>query len=234
MRHTLDSIVSQLDDSFEVVVVDNFSTDGTQEILREYSERHGIRLTVSKCTRGKGRQLAFERSSGATIISNVELDNPLKPNLVKLLESYHRSCEGSLLLALSPTVRNAWGPAGVSIIPRILVERLGGWRDIQIYEDTDLYARAAQMGLYRWGWFDILETADDRSDWPWLKRVRYRYAMYRDWLRLGGKPKFGGKSLRGDAARILAEIDSQFRKKYHNEFLEQYNSMDSRYTVELN
>jgi hypothetical protein len=124
------------------------------------------------------------------------------------------------LLALSPTVRNAWGPAGVSIIPRILVERLGGWRDIQIYEDTDLYARAAQMGLYRWGWFDILETADDRSDWPWLKRVRYRYAMYRDWLRLGGKPKFGGKSLRGDAARILAEIDSQFRKKYHNEFLE--------------
>lgn len=234
VSHTLDSIVNQIDDSFEVVVVDNFSNDGTQEILKEYAERHRIRLTLSKCTRGKGRQLAFENSSGAHIISNVEFDNPLKPNLIQLVQSYQRSCEGSLLFALSPTATNAWGPAGISIMPRALVERLGGWRDIQIYEDTDLFARAAGVGSYRWGWFDILEKADDRSDWPKLNRLRYRYEMYRDWSRLGGKLKFRGNSPRGVALRILAGIDAKFMRNYPNEFLDKFNSMDSRHAVTLN
>lgn len=234
MRHVLDSIVSQIDDSFEVVVVDNFSNDGTRQILQEYADRREISLTMAKCTRGRGRQLAFEKSSAALIISNVELDNPLKPSLSQLLQSYRRNCEGNLLFALSSTATNAWGPAGISIMPRALVERLGGWRDIQIYEDTDLFARAAQAGSYRWGWFDILEKANNRSDWPKLNRLKYRYLMYRDWSRLGGRLKLRGNTPRGIALRVLARIDSAFRKKYPNEYLEQFSSLDPQYSVVLN
>jgi len=232
-RKTLDSIVNQIDGTFEVVVVDSVSSDGTREILREYSERQIIKLTEVKCTRGRGRQKAFESSSGKYVISNVDLDNPLKPNLIQLMCTYHQVCDGSLLFALSPTVKNAWGPAGISIIPRALVQRLGGWRNVQIFEDTDLFARASQLGMYRWGWFDILQSANDRSDWPWVKRLRYRYATHRDWLRLGGKLKFGGGSPWGSALKLLAAIDSEFRTKYPNAYLETYKSMDSHYRVDL-
>ncbi len=42
----------------EIVVVDDFSTDGTREILRaEYAEKPGIRVVCHDCNRGKGAAL---------------------------------------------------------------------------------------------------------------------------------------------------------------------------------
>ncbi len=187
VRESMDSVVCQMDQGFEVVVVDSLSTDGTREVLHEYERRGQITVIETKCSRGRGRQLAFLHSRGEYVISNVDLDCMYKPKFAELLRSYHGACEGMLLLALSGSVKNAWGPSGVILAPRSLIERLGGWRDLQAFEDADLCVRAARAGVYRWGWFDILQEANDRRDWGRREKLRNSYGQFRDWLRLGGR-----------------------------------------------
>jgi len=67
----LDSIlaaVSGLD--FEIVIVDNYSTDGSFEVLKEYARLNSnIRILRCNCLRGLGRQIAFENSKGKYVVN---------------------------------------------------------------------------------------------------------------------------------------------------------------------
>jgi glycosyltransferase involved in cell wall biosynthesis len=139
VRESLESILGQIDDRFEVVVVDNFSNDGSREMLQEYAEGRRIRLVERHCSRGKGRQIAFELSSGDYIISGVDLDDVFRPVFLRLLEAYHRFFEGQCLFMSGKH-------EAITIAPRTLVERVGGWRDVPAGEDIDLWARMAKEG----------------------------------------------------------------------------------------
>ena len=50
LRETLDSILSQTFGNFEVIIIDDFSTDKTPEILAEYAKKddriNGIIITI--------------------------------------------------------------------------------------------------------------------------------------------------------------------------------------------
>jgi glycosyltransferase involved in cell wall biosynthesis len=60
--------VKRLDVRYEIVVVDNFSSDGTYELLlRLRREIPTLKIIRKKCSRGSGRQLAFYYSSGDVI-----------------------------------------------------------------------------------------------------------------------------------------------------------------------
>jgi glycosyltransferase involved in cell wall biosynthesis len=131
----MESIFNQLTDSFEVVVCDNCSNDGSREILQEYAKKGKIKLIVARSSRGKGRQLAFENSTARYVISGVDTDDKLKPDLKKFLSIYHRDHEGYMLSA-----------GTIHIIPREIVEEIGGWRDLQWGEDVDFHKRAKSFG----------------------------------------------------------------------------------------
>ena len=139
IRESLDSILGQIDGRFEVVVVDNLSKDGSREILRDYATRGSIRLIEERCSRGRGRQIGFEASSGDYIISGVDLDDVFRPVLVRLLDAYRRFFDGKCLFMSGK--REA-----ITIVPRALAERVGGWRDVPAGEDLDFWARAAKEG----------------------------------------------------------------------------------------
>ncbi len=53
LRATLDSILAQDFEDFELLVADNASTDGTPQILQEYAERDG-RVVVHRQPRNLG------------------------------------------------------------------------------------------------------------------------------------------------------------------------------------
>jgi glycosyltransferase involved in cell wall biosynthesis len=135
IRESMESIFHQFNESFEIVVCDNCSNDGSREVLQEYARRGKIKLVVEKSNRGKGRQIAFENSTGKYIISGLDTDDKLKPAFQKFLSIYHRDHEGYMLSAVT-----------IHIIPRQIVEEIGGWRDLQWGEDVDFHRRAKSLG----------------------------------------------------------------------------------------
>ena len=128
------SIFDQLNGNFEIIVCDNSSNDGSKEVLQEYARKGRIRLIVERSSRGKGRQIAFENSTGKYIISGIDTDDKLKPTFQEFLNIYHRDHEGFMLSA-----------GTIHIIPRQLVEEIGGWRDLKWGEDVDFHKRAKSL-----------------------------------------------------------------------------------------
>jgi glycosyltransferase involved in cell wall biosynthesis len=88
IKDSFESLFSQLDSRFEVVVVDNSSTDGTIEYLKELESSGHIRLVVRKCTRGEGRQLAAESAQGEVLVQQVDADQVYLPFFERAAERY--------------------------------------------------------------------------------------------------------------------------------------------------
>ena len=179
----LASIFSQIDASYEVVVVDSLSNDGSERILEGLASEGRIRLVKKRCTRGGGRELAFQNSKGMYVLANMDMDDTFRPGIGGLVEAYHRRCEGKLLLAIADKER--WSQ-NITMGPRELISDIGGWRDLQWGEDWDLWRRAARRGAYRWTTFTLAEAINphherDRT----IVKFGQRYARYRDMLRLG-------------------------------------------------
>ncbi len=117
-----------------------------------------IKLVTERCSRGEGRQIAFENSSGDYIVAHMDMDDTFKPSLISLLELYHQRCEGNLLLAIFNAKKQLRGVQNIIISTRELMASLGGWRDLQRFEDWDLWSRAAKIGKYCWTEFPLLDT----------------------------------------------------------------------------
>ena len=142
LRASLDSILQYINpEEFEIVVVDSESTDGTLEILKEYANKFpNFKIIVKKCKRGKGRQIAFENSSGDYIIP-VDLDTIYLPQWWELIKAYE-NWEGKGKYALQAIYSG--------IYPRHLLEKVGGWRNLQSSEDFDLWWRLIEIDAFRW------------------------------------------------------------------------------------
>jgi glycosyltransferase involved in cell wall biosynthesis len=187
VKQSLESILNQIDDRFEVVVVDNRSTDGSYEILKEFASMGKIKLVQAKSSRGKGREIAFQNSKGKYIVANMDMDDVFKPRLRDLLARYHAIAEGKLLWAYSKAKGGFWGGESFTIAPRNLIEELGGWRDLQIFEDLELCSRAARHGKYCRGEFALLDTTNPHAERTRtrVRRMKWRYLRYREILRIG-------------------------------------------------
>jgi glycosyltransferase involved in cell wall biosynthesis len=177
VRGSLDGLLNQIDDRFEVVVTDNKSTDGSLKILQEYASKGRIKLIVKKCSRGTGRQTSLENSIGEYVISGLDLDDIFRPRLIALLRFYHEKCEGMLL--------HGQGEATM-VAPRKLLFDLGGWRSLQFRENWELSRRAAGIGKYRWTIFPIVEEVNKHVERKnRINVLKYRLIRYRENLRLG-------------------------------------------------
>ena len=74
MRDCLDSLIHQSTKPDEVLVVDAKSTDGTPDIVKEYSAKWPfVKLLVHPGTRGEGRNFGVENSSG-DIVAFIDAD----------------------------------------------------------------------------------------------------------------------------------------------------------------
>ncbi len=67
---TLISRVEAIDYEKEIILIDDCSTDGTQDLLQKYSEREGFKVLFHQKNRGKGAALrtGFAESTGDIII----------------------------------------------------------------------------------------------------------------------------------------------------------------------
>ena len=183
LSDSLDSILSQIDKSFELIVVDAHSDDGSEKVLKEYQESEKIKLISKKCSRGQGRQIALENSSGAYVISHIDTDDVYRRRLLDLIALYHIKCEGKVMVAISSP--GDW-TQNVTIGPREFLMRIGGWRNLQWGDDWDLWSRAAMASNYSWTVFPMSDRHRDRQTRSGIsKTLSFRFRRYRDGMSIG-------------------------------------------------
>jgi len=187
IRQALENILCQLDERFELVVVDNFSGDGSGTILKEYSRAGKLKLIQARCSRGRGRQIAFENSSGDYIVANMDADDTFNPVLKELLLLYHERCEGKLLSVRRPGNPSAREGGAIQIAPRSLLEELGGWHDLNYYEDREICARAELVGKYVYAYFPLVNSRRDHPERVATMRSKmsFIFLQAREQIRIG-------------------------------------------------
>ena len=135
LKVCLDSIINasaNLD--FEIVIVDNYSTDGSFEILKDYTSLYSnIKVLRRKCCRGLGRQIAFKNSKGRYLIT-IDMDTEYLSGKLHRFLLAHKKSKIKDMYALK-----TWG--SLCLYPRHIVEKAGGWRDYNIGEDMDILTR---------------------------------------------------------------------------------------------
>jgi glycosyltransferase involved in cell wall biosynthesis len=235
VRGALDSIIGQIDDRFEIVVVDNFSTDGSRAILEDYLGSGKIhRLIERRCSRGLGRQTAVDNSRGKYIVADMDMDDEFRPELRSLLDFYHSNCDG-FILAVVADLEAAWSK-NVTIGPREFIKELGGWPDLQAYEDSNLWGRAALKNLYRWTNFSLAKTVGEHFDRKTtLGSFKFRYLRYRELLRQGRIAMVKGElhGVSGRSALLLARIAAPFHESYTKTTYTNFRPRDKAFFVKF-
>jgi len=177
----------------EIVITDNLSKDGSQVLLRRLLKRGLISKVIERrCSRGMGRQLAFAGSSGDYVLCHLDCDDIFNPKgLDELVRQYHTMYEGFMAM----TKKLKGGSSNITIAPRELLNRLGGWRDINWMEDWDLWERAATAGMYVNYPYPISNPPHTFVRVRWnerstslLQKAKARYGKYRDSYRIGRMP----------------------------------------------
>lgn len=136
VERSLTSILAQIDDRFEVVVVDDGSTDGSVEILRELESQYSnlrIVTNAGNANHGEARQHAVKESRGEYVLSSLDADDEFTPcikEFVSLYDQLEDIKEGDFLLL----------GYGLYIAPRSLLLDVP-YRSLGYGEDRDLYRR---------------------------------------------------------------------------------------------
>jgi glycosyltransferase involved in cell wall biosynthesis len=181
------NIIGQYPEMFEVIVVDNESTDNTVEIASQYAD------LVITAPRGKlnAKQRGIEVASGEIIVF-LDADCVIGSNLLNLLLSHFRSPEvvavsgGMFLLGndIGYTIVNIYGNQINSILKRLMIGGVSAVRKEAFYAvggfrtDVDQFDRAAVAGEEEYGLMQKLRqygqvVIDDRANV--FVESRYQY-----------------------------------------------------------
>jgi len=134
VEKSIESIARQLKGlSYEIVVVDNYSTDGTYEKLIELSSRYPVRTYRYRCSRGLGRRIAAKLSRGKYLVY-VDLDCIYTSSLRKIIEIH-----------LNSVYRDS-KCLDILICPKTVLER-EGFIDLNRAEDVELFTRLSEKEL---------------------------------------------------------------------------------------
>ena len=89
VKESIESL-SRINVEKRFLITDNYSTDGTYEVLQELKNKYNITLKQVKCSRGKGRELAMELgyhiSNNDDLFMYFDLDSVYTPLFIKYIE----------------------------------------------------------------------------------------------------------------------------------------------------
>lgn len=179
IRLSLESILSQIDDEFEVIVVDSYSTDGTLEYLKDLADKGKIRLITQKCSRGVGRQIALQHARAKYVIARVDMDEIYNPIIKKLAEYYVRTSR-----ELGEFVLYAGQIGGFYFSTKRFILRIKGWKDLQWGENYELNKRLIDSNKL-WICRVNLPKYHIRPKRSSLDKLKISYHTYRGALRMG-------------------------------------------------
>jgi glycosyltransferase involved in cell wall biosynthesis len=146
---SLGTILPQLAEGGELVIVDALSDDGTQEVLRDVAQSHP-RVTVVEqaCNRGVGRNLAVATSRAPIVLTQVDGDNQYADGVLRQVAARLRDTPAwDAAFAVGEA---DWDPSSTRFYAwrREGFVRAGGYEERQEREDPPLLLRAFRAGLH--------------------------------------------------------------------------------------
>lgn len=135
VEDSLNSILRQLDEDYEVIVVDAQSDDGSLEILETFEEQGDIRLFVEEgCKIGEGWNIGVEKAKGTYVMPKLDMDDyyydGVIPDFVEIFHQLEEQLECGFFL----------NGHGINICTKSLYQNTGGFRDL-VVEDADFFRR---------------------------------------------------------------------------------------------
>lgn len=131
-----------LNDDYELIVVDGGSNDGTYEKLLTYNSLKNFKLIRRKCSRGKGRQIAMETSAGP-VVAHIDFDVSYN-DIFGIIQFYEKINAGKIYNFYSKFNHCA---APVVIGERKLFDVLKGYGDLLGLDDVYFYKKADSLNL---------------------------------------------------------------------------------------
>lgn len=170
IEYCLNSIISQIDkNNYEIIIVDNKSNDKSPEIIERYCKTYkNIKLISIRCSRGRGRQIAFENSKGDYIIQ-IDCDTIYRPEFKKFIEIYNKKKYGFCIHAHY-----------CGIYPREILQKIGGWKDLNYAEDVDLWMRLVKINSFKWSRLVIGENIKRKVHQNAFEKYNRKYCLLRD------------------------------------------------------
>lgn len=135
---SIESIIDQIDDRFEVLVIDDGSDDGSLDILKRLVEKHdALRLISLEFDRtrnlGETRNISFQESNGEYILEQLDADNRYYPGILDFVNIYHQ---------IEDHVNSRFYLKGksINVAPRELLLDIP-YRNFKRAQDRDLWRR---------------------------------------------------------------------------------------------
>lgn len=165
LERCLTSVLAQTYPSFEVVLVDNGSTDGSVELVREQFPSVRIIEAGENLGFAKANNVGI-RATGTPLVATLNNDTWIEPDwleqLVHVMESDPQigTCASKMLFAHQPEIINS---AGVCVdLVGIAWDRLGGAPETEDTEEPiDVFAACAGAALYRRAMLDDVGLFDE-------------------------------------------------------------------------
>lgn len=144
IERSLRSILDQIDDRFEVLVIDDGSTDGSIRIIQNLiQESDQLRLIVSNNQNiGEARQDAINHAAGEYVLPQLDADDVYDPVIPDFVELYHQ-IESKLGRSFFLKGRS------LNMAPTELLESIP-YRSLGYGEDKDLWRRLFAADAVVW------------------------------------------------------------------------------------
>lgn len=179
IEKSLDSILTQIDQRYEVVITDGGSDDGTREFLEEIrsDSPYNIRIfSQDEPGLGVARQVCVDNAHGEYLLEQLDTDEYFANCFEELTKFYLEKIEeiGPFQLHMK----------GMRITPKELHEKLGGWRPFPSgFQENEITRRFFRHGYLRL--MDVRVSKHPDPEFGFKTAFRRYLYNYREKLRCG-------------------------------------------------
>lgn len=178
LDNCLKSLISQKEDFFELVVVDNNSTDSTSEIIRSYEKKYSFVKYVFESKRGRGsaRNAGINACNG-NIICMTDADCTVPKNWIKkITRPIIKGDEVAVMGSQKDGIKNYWTKKIQKIDSELISKKFGKY--VVMFLDTKNFAIDSKL-MKKYMFNSKLKSAEDRDLFIRLS-PKYKILFLRD------------------------------------------------------
>ena len=147
LEQSLESLLSQLDDNFEVVLIDDGSSDGSVSVIKKLQSKYtALKLYEyprdPKRNMGATRNISIEKASGEYVLLHLDCDDVFGPYIKDFILIFHKIEEAVKKNILLSGMH-------INMGRRDFLLSKGPYRNIFYTEDRDMWNRLAAEDAYQ-------------------------------------------------------------------------------------